>query len=483
MLMWGALCVAMMGQPSMRNQSVAVDPPREFRAAWVATVANIDWPTKPGLSTADQQAEMQRIVDVAVKMRLNALVFQGRPHGDALYESQLEPWSYYLTGTQGKAPKPKYDPLHYLIQIAHKAGIEVHVWFNPYRANHSAQRGPMAATHFSRRNPGTTYTYGTFEWMDPAQKRVQDHSLAVMLDVVKRYDIDGVHIDDYFYPYPVTQNGRRVPFPDQATYQAYRNAGGTLSLSDFRRDAVNSFIKNLYDGIKKEKKWVKFGISPFGIYRPGVPSGIAAGIDQYEDLSADALLWFKEGWCDYYSPQLYWPIEQTPQSFPVLLNWWTQQNDKQRHLWPGLYTSRLNPNDGNWKPDQLKRQVDLIRRAPHAKGEVHFSMKAIVNDWNGIRTPMRDQMYAEGAVVPSCPWLDNVAPDAPGVGFVGRDVDLSYSQPDFRFFVIMQTVNGKDRVIRQTNENKWTAPTAGTYKFAVRDRSGNVGPAATITVR
>lgn len=479
MLMWATLCLVVAGQATPVSP-VPIEPPREFRAAWVATVANIDWPSKPGLSVAAQQAELRRIVDVAVKMRLNALIFQVRPHADAVYESRLEPWSWYLTGEQGRSPG--YDPLQFLIDEAHKAGIEVHAWFNPYRSNHFSQKGPVAESHFSRRNPGMTYPYGNFEWMDPGLVRVQDHSAGVIFDVVERYDIDGVHIDDYFYPYPVRSGGQTVRFPDQATYDAYRRGGGTLSLSDWRRENVNRFVKRLYDGIKQRKRWVKFGISPFGIYRPGIPAGIQAGIDQYEDLAADARLWWREGWCDYYSPQLYWPIEQQPQSFPVLLNWWAGENVHRRHLWPGLYTSRLNPSDGNWRPDQIERQVSLIRRVPDAKGEVHFSMKAIVNDWNGIRGPMRERIYEAGAVVPASPWLDETVPAAPAVVAHGMKLTLNSADTDRRFFVIVRRESGRDILVAQTSKSEWTLSQPGRYWVAVRDRAGNLGPAVEVTV-
>ena len=318
---------------------VAADAPpplaREFRGVWVATVSNIDWPSKPGLPAADQKAELVAILDKAVELRLNAVVFQVRPMADALYESKLEPWSEFLTGESGK--NPGYDPLAFAVTEAHARGLELHAWFNPYRARHPSGKSPPTSDHITKRRPDLAKPYGTHHWMNPTHPEVMDHSLAVILDVVKRYDVDGVHIDDYFYPYKEKDAaGAIIPFPDDDTWAKYT---GKLTRDDWRRDAVNTFVARMYKDVKAAKAWVKVGNSPFGIWRPGHPTGIA-GLDQYQELYADAKLWFNEGWVDYFSPQLYWPIAQEKQSFPKLLGWWVGENTHKRHLWPGLYTSR-----------------------------------------------------------------------------------------------------------------------------------------------
>jgi len=254
--------------------------PREFRAAWVATVDNIDWPSSRTLTPDQQRSEMIHILDTAVSLRLNAIIFQVRPACDALYDSKLEPWSEYLTGRQGRAPSPYYDPLEFAVREAHARGIELHCWFNPYRAGHPAQRGPYALSHIRYRHPEIVKNYGRYLWLDPGEPLVQKHSLDVIRDVVRRYDIDGVHIDDYFYPYP--EDGQE--FQDQASYKRYQNGGGDLGLHDWRRQNVDHFVESAYKTIKSEKPWVKFGISPFGIYRPGIPETIKAGVDQYDEL-------------------------------------------------------------------------------------------------------------------------------------------------------------------------------------------------------
>ncbi|MCF7923424.1 MAG: family 10 glycosylhydrolase [Candidatus Marinimicrobia bacterium] len=388
-----------------------VQMPREFRAAWVATVANIDWPSKPGLSTAEQQAEAISLLDSAVILNLNAIIFQVRPQCDAFYQSELEPWSYFLTGEQGKAPEPFYDPLTFWVAEAHKRGLELHAWFNPYRAHHP--NGQKNATSVINTHPEIVREIDNgYFWLDPAVQATQDYSYEVVMDVVKRYDIDGVHFDDYFYPYS------SIDFPDDIAWQAYLNNGGTLERHDWRRHAVNVFIKRIYQGIKAEKNWVKFGLSPFGIWRPGTPASIK-GYDQYDKLYADAKLWLNEGWVDYWTPQLYWPTRQIPQSYPVLLGWWTSQNSHDRNIWPGLFTSKIKDEASaleNFSQIMITRGM-----VPDGPGNVHFSMKALQRNYGGISDILLKGPYSQPVLIPHSPWLDNVAPSAPLVEIDPRE--------------------------------------------------------------
>lgn len=463
---------------ALMTSSVSAPPlPREFRAAWIASVANIDWPSKPGLSESEQQSEMTRILDQVDRMNMNAIIFQIRPTADAFYRSKLEPWSWFLSGEQGKGPS--YDPLEFTIREAHARGIEVHVWFNPYRAFHNTQQGPATDSHVSKTHPQYVYRYGSFLWMDPGVKFVQDRSFAVMMDVLERYDIDGMHIDDYFYPYPVRENGRVVPFPDDKTYAAYRRRGGQLSLSDWRRKNVDDFVERLYDGIKDRKPWVKFGVSPFGIYRPGIPRGITAGVDQYEDLAADALKWWENGWLDYLAPQLYWPIEQRPQSFPVLLEWWKSTNKKNRHLWPGLFTSRLGDANTTYNPEQIVRQIRMTRD-PEVNGHIHFSMKSFMLDWQGINDALEDNVYQQRALVPATPWLDARNPSTPSVSLNGTT--LTFGRPenaDVRFWAVQAQFADGWRLIEVTKAEAKAVDLGGKLQgashvaVAAVDRVGN----------
>ena len=313
-------------------------PVREFRGAWVATVGNIDWPSEKGLSSGQQQAELLAILDRAVQLKLNAVIFQVRPACDAMYASKIEPWSEYLTGTMGRAPQPYYDPLAFAIAEAHKRGLELHAWFNPYRARVLGTGSPTSPDHISKRRPQLVRQYGKFLWLDPGEKQVQDYSLSVIMDVVKRYDVDGIHFDDYFYPYKEKDAaGKEMDFPDDASWRRF-GAGGKLSRDDWRRENVNRFIERVYTSIKSSKPWVKFGVSPFGIWRPGYPAQVK-GFDSYAELYADSRKWLANGWVDYFAPQLYWSIDSPEQSFPALLRWWAVQNTRGRLLVAGMNTT------------------------------------------------------------------------------------------------------------------------------------------------
>ena len=379
-------------------------PLREMRGVWVATVANIDWPSTNGLSTAQQKAELVAIMDRAAELRLNTVIFQVRPGCDALYASKYEPWSEYLTGTMGKAPNPYYDPLALAIEEAHKRGLELHAWFNPYRARHAGAKSLAAATHISRTHPEWVKRYGQSLWLDPGEKGVQDYALNVVMDVVNRYDIDGVHFDDYFYPYKEKDaSGKDLDFPDQSSWRRY-GAGGKLTLEDWRRQNVNVFIRRVYESIKAVKPSVKFGVSPFGIWRPGNPPAIQ-GYDAFAKLYADSRQWLAQGWLDYCAPQLYWPIKSPEQSFPVLLKWWAAQNAKGRGLAPGIDSTKA---EGHWPIEEILNQIRLTRREPGATGHIHWNMKTLMHD-GALVQALKKEVYQQPAIFPSCQWLKSDA--------------------------------------------------------------------------
>ncbi|WP_146451760.1 glycoside hydrolase family 10 protein [Bythopirellula polymerisocia] len=405
-----ASCSGLLSAEEPAGEIAGEVPPveREFRAAWVATVANIDWPSRPGLSTEKQQAEMIAILDTAVRLKLNAIILQVRPSCDAMYASELEPWSEFLTGTMGKPPEPFYDPLEFAITEAHRRGIELHGWFNPYRARHSGSKSPVSKNHISQTRPELVKQYGGYNWLDPGEPAATDHTLAVIRDVVERYDIDGIHMDDYFYPYPVNGDDKKpVSFPDDPSWQKAVAAGTTLERDDWRRENVDQLVSQMYRDIKAVKPWVKFGISPFGIGRPEKPPQIK-GFDQYESLYADAEKWFTEGWVDYFTPQLYWKIGPPEQSYSALLYWWNSQNKAKRHLWPGNYTSRVGGADGkSWPAKEIVAQIWVTRAQEGASGNVHFSMKALQRNAGGIADALRSNAYQQPALVPASPWLES----------------------------------------------------------------------------
>ena len=426
-------------QPSKQE----IKPPtvtREFRAAWIATVANIDFPSKPGLSTEEQKAELVALLDKAAEMNLNAVVFQIRPISDALYASPYEPWSEFLTGQMGKPPQPFYDPLEFAVKEAHKRGLELHAWFNPYRAHHPETISPISANHISKTRPDFVKKYGKYLWLDPGEKQVQDYSLKVILDVVRRYDIDGVHIDDYFYPYPQRdEQGKKIDFPDDISWQKYLKAGGKLNRADWRRENINTFVRQMYGSVKKEKPWVKVGISPFGVWQPGYPERIT-NIDNgrtfnaYEQIYADSRKWLQQGWLDYLSPQLYWKIEQTAQSYPVLLNWWLSQNTKNRNIFPGIYTSRIQNEEGKgWDASEIAYQIRIMRGFSKTGGNIHFSMKALMQNRKGIADVLTNEVYNQPALIPATPWLNDTQPKKPELQII-QDKKLGqirlYWQPE-----------------------------------------------------
>lgn len=381
---------------------------REFRAAWIATVANINWPSSRNLSTEEQKNEAIRILDLLEETNFNAVVFQVRPSADALYKSDLEPWSYYLTGETGRAPYPYYDPLAFWIEEAHKRGMELHVWLNPYRAHHLSGGGVSSASMVKKSPSNMVKLKNGMYWFDPASNKTQDHVAGVVKDIVSRYDIDAVHFDDYFYPYASYNGG--ADFPDTASWNVYKNNDGSLSKADWRRDHVNKFIERINKEIKEEKSYVKFGISPFGIWKSGYPTGVV-GSSQYDELYADAKLWLNKGWVDYFSPQLYWPINSQRQSFRDLLEWWEDENTMNRHLWPGLNTVEVKaPNRATEIVNQVKMTNEVLSK--QSVGAVHYSVAGLMNNREMV-SALKNGPYKEKALIPKSPWMKIDAIDKP----------------------------------------------------------------------
>ncbi len=442
--------------------------PREFRGVWVASVANIDWPSKRGLSTVEQQRELLNLLDRAVALNLNAVLLQVRPAADALYASKIEPWSEYLTGAQGRAPEPYYDPLEFAVREAHSRGLELHAWFNPYRARNTDAKSPLVASHIARTNPTIVKQYAGFLWMDPGEPLVREHTLRVVLDVVRRYDIDGVHIDDYFYPYPENnRRGREIPFPDDRSWERYRKAGGRLDRGDWRRSNVDSLVRALDAGIHRVKPWVRFGISPFGIWRPGYPASVR-GLDAYEKLFADARKWLREGWLDYFTPQLYWPTTRPQQSYPELLAWWASENVKGRHLWAGNFTSRAGaPGASAFPVSELLEQIRITRAQPGATGNVHFSMISFLQNQASMNDALIAGPYAKPALVPATPWLDVPAPPRPAPRVVeadGRPVVMLATESKvvpWQWLIRFRTASGWSSRLLTGPTLRWALPTAG----------------------
>lgn len=401
-------------KPIVKNDKIEEEPEvrvelpevnREFRAAWIASVANINWPSKKGLTTEQQKEEAIQILDILKENNFNAVILQVRPSADALYESPYEPWSIFLTGVAGDHPKPYYDPLEFWIEEAHKRGLELHAWINPYRAHHT-NGGKITQASIVNKMPNEVVKLSNgMYWFDPAKKQTQNHVSDVVMDIVKRYDVDGIHFDDYFYPYSSYNNG--ADFPDQQSWNVYINLGGTLSKADWRRENVNNFIQRIYTQIKTEKNWVKFGISPFGIWKPGYPSDVS-GMSQYDQLYADAKLWLNKGWIDYFTPQLYWPTDAPKQNFVSLLKWWESENTFKRHLWPGLNTVEVKSVD---RPTEIIKQITETRKLlPNDAGVVHWSMAGLTS---GMLISLKNGPYKEKALIPQSSWLTPIISGKP----------------------------------------------------------------------
>jgi uncharacterized lipoprotein YddW (UPF0748 family) len=378
--------------PPPAPELVDVAAPREFRGLWVATVSNLDFPSRVGLTPDEARAELAALVSTARARGLNALVFQVRPEADALYASTLEPWSRFLTGRQGE--DPGFDPLAELVALAHPAGLEVHAWFNPYRAAVS-QRSRRCDGHVTATNPAGVCVTGTQLWLDPGDPALRAHTLAVVDDVLERYAIDGVHLDDYFYPYPTPGQ----PFPDAARYAAYTKAGGALDRDAWRRSNVDALVEGLATHVRERRPDCRFGISPFGLYRPGIPAG-TRGMDQVATLHADPLHWHQEGWVDYLAPQLYWTTTKAGQPFGTLVQWWGEQATPQSAMFVGLDATKVG-REPAWTVDELRAQVTLAREA-HTAGQIWFRATPVLVNQAGLGD-LLSELYAAPALPPATP--------------------------------------------------------------------------------
>lgn len=376
----------------------------EFRGVWVATVDNIDWPSKGNYYSDSQKTEFIKLLDMHQRNGMNALIVQIRPATDAFYPSQYEPWSEFLTGKQGQPPVPFYDPLEFMITETHKRGMEFHAWMNPYRAVFNIDRSSIAANHITKIHPEWFLTYGDKRYFDPGNKDAQQYVTNVVGDVVRRYAVDAVHFDDYFYPYRIA--GKE--FPDNANYQRYGNG---MNKEDWRRSNVDSIILMLSSIIKKENPKCQFGISPFGVWRnddkdPVNGSKTRAGQTNYDDLYADILLWLKNGWIDYVAPQLYWEFGHKAAPYEILLDWWSRHTyGKNCYIGLGVYRAGSN---SAWKDiTQLPRQIEALRNTPNIQGMIFFSSRSFNNNPNGWSDSLRLGYFREPAKTPEMTWINS----------------------------------------------------------------------------
>ncbi|HXI00063.1 MAG TPA: family 10 glycosylhydrolase [Sphingobacteriaceae bacterium] len=438
------------------NAQAQNPPKRELRGVWITTHVSLDWPNRTQ-TPAQQQSALIGILNHNKATGMNAAYFQVRAQSDAMYQSSLEPWSYYLTNNQGTAPSPFYDPMQFGIEETHKRGMEFHAWINPYRAvatvSNSGNTAQYSATHVSRTHPEWMLTVGTVRILNPGLPQVRDHITSVIVDIVKRYDVDGIHFDDYFYPTPTSS------IADDATYNADPRGfpATTAGRADWRRDNINMLIKRVSDSINVLKPWVKFGVSPSGIYMSAANSPIgsntsAGALQHYKDYFADTRKWIQSGWVDYLVPQIYWYRGQSGSDYNILVPWWNN-NAFGRHIYVGLADYKVGTT-GWTNPSELPNQIRLNRTYSNIYGQIHFRHAFLNANALKYRDSVRLRLYNKPALLPAMPWKDNVAP-APATALIltknsATSVTLSWTKP-------AETVNELDKakrfvIYRSTNQ-------------------------------
>lgn len=459
--------------PVRQENLIEMSHRREFRGAWLSTASNVDWPSSNELSSEEQQQELVEFLDKMVAMNMNALFLQVRGGGDTIYPSPFEPFSPSFTGEQGKAPEPAYDPLAFAIAECKKRCIEFHAWVNPYRAKPEDNRYELASNHVAHVLSDYAYDYGKVLWMDPGAKPVQDWILKVVLDLVRRYDIDGLHFDDYFYPYP--KDG--IAFPDERSYEEYITCCGAIERDDWRRLNVDTLVRRVAKEVRATKPWVKFGVSPFGIYKNGEPDGIQ-GLDQYGKLYADPKKWLEKGWVDYIAPQLYWKTS-SKRPYDTLLQWWGEQNALRRHVYAGIALSNMESRRGNWSDAEFEKQFSHSRDAVDRQsfGNIVFGMRVLQGKMGERAQKLfTEKIYPDKALPPAMPWISADQPSAP--------TNLRSIDGDIRWDPAVSPWIRHWAIYRRGDDNLWTldellpasttrlATESGTYAATAVDRAG-----------
>jgi uncharacterized lipoprotein YddW (UPF0748 family) len=395
--------------------SYSQSPKREFRGIWLATVNNIDWPSKAGLTVEDQKSELLSLLDQLEALHFNAVIFQIRPAGDAFYNSQTEPWSQWLMGKQGLAPANNWDPLHFITKECHQRGMELHAWMNPFRLSQNLNT-TYSSRSIARRHPDWVVNYGNRQYLDPGIPGVRNYLNSVVSEVVRKYDVDAIHFDDYFYPYPIA----KTPFPDSLSFVQYNRGHTATEINSWRRENVDLIIESLNQTIKHLKPRVKFGISPFGVWKnydendEMAGSVTTAGTTNYDNLYADVIKWQQKGWIDYMIPQLYWEIGHSSVDFITLANWWSERSFG-HHVYVGHALYKLVEGKSSaWKnSEELPEQIMISRRMKNIEGSAYFRMRYLEKNPLGIKDRLLQDIYQEKALLPTMPWLDNKKPAQP----------------------------------------------------------------------
>ncbi len=468
----------------LAGYACAANPKREFRGAWMHTVYQDRYAR---MTTEENKVYLREQLDRLKATGCNAVIFQVRPSADAFYESELEPWSRFLTGTAGKAPEPFWDPLQFMAEEAHARGMELHAWLNPYRVTTSkSERLPKG--HLYHQHPERFVRYGGRIYFDPGVPENRAFIEQIIKDIISRYDVDAIHFDDYFYPYPV----KGADFPDGASYKKY---GGKMKRGDWRRHNVDLLIEEIHRVIAETKPWVRLGISPFGIWRNRStdPSGSDTnGLQNYDDLYADVLLWTRSGWVDYMLPQLYWQRDHKNASYDKLVAWWAA-NANGRHMYIGqdvkrtMDTRDLAPSDN---PTQLDSKIQLARSFPTINGNCWWPAYSVTEDYKGVADSLAENRQSTVALVPPYTWIDSIAPDEvddlqfDNGALTWRAPETTDAMQQAKAFVVYRFGN-HDKIDLDESEaiqavvytNRYEVPTdvRGKYKYVVTvlDRANN----------
>lgn len=441
---------------------------RQMRGMWIATTQNIDWPSRAGLSPAQQRSEYVKMLDTAASRGINAVFLQVRPASDAIYRSSLEPWSQYLTGKAGK--DPGWDPLPFLIAEAHRRGMEFHAWFNPYRASYTDNVAALPANHPARQHPGWVVKHEGRLYYNPGLPSVRDHVTKVIMDVVNRYDVDGVHFDDYFYPYP----GQGTKFNDTAAYDKY---GQGKSLANWRRANVNQLVAQVDKAVHRAKPYLKFGISPFGIWRnkSNDPAGSKTnGMSAYDAIYADPKAWIKAGTVDYLTPQLYWNRGFAAADYDVLAPWWANAvkgSGVDLYIGQALYQVGTG---GAWnRPNEIPSHLAVNKRHPEIEGDVYFSAKQVVQNPLKVMTRIADDYYRRPALLPLIKGLPT-RPLGPVKALRAAGATLTWTGvPGARAYAVYRGTGSSCELVAVTTRSSFQTRANGTYQVTSLDRLYN----------
>jgi uncharacterized lipoprotein YddW (UPF0748 family) len=415
-------------------------PKREMRAAWISTVDNIDWPSKPGLSDQEMKIEMTTLLDNLRSYNLNTVIFQIRPTADAYYKSTKEPASHWITGTQGVSPG--FDPLQLMIDEAGKRGMNVHVWLNPYRVQKDTVKEVLSKTHLYFKKPELFLTYGKTRYFNPGYKETRDFVSSVVGEIVRKYDIQAIHMDDYFYPYKITGQ----EFPDQTAFT--KEPRQFKDKEEWRRDNVDLIIKQIRDTIIANKPAVEFGISPFGVWRnkskDSDGSNTVAGVTNYDDLYANILKWQKENWIDYVTPQLYWHIGFERADFEVLAKWWAAHKyGANVYIGHGDYKISKTSKDKEWRSsEQIVKQIEMIRSLPLLDGSMHFTASTLQKMGDTLRKPILQKQYKYLALAPEANRTTRITPQPPKNVSIAKDLLSWQAATNNHKFVIYRFPKG-----------------------------------------